>query len=254
MKKIPFFLLATSLIELILIVISFAHLNSAWLIISYLFWGIALPVIAFVFRDKKQLMFLFALLCVLIIIRISDQIDNNSLVGWFALVPLFVLAIAAFDILKDLYAKERSLFVSTFIRLVIGYDFATHTVEKLFAGPAVHNGMRSFFGPTVIGNFMNPDNISLFWTEVMIYWAGITEFTIIICLGMGFFTRFGAFLTIAYMLVASLLAHHFSAGYTWALPGWEFLLFWSLCAFPFLFKGTSGPLSLDYILRKKEDA
>ncbi|MEM0950095.1 MAG: DoxX family protein [Pseudomonadota bacterium] len=125
-----------------------------------------------------------------------------------------------------------------FIRLYIGLDLVPHCTEKLFAGPAVRSGdVQSFQALGV------PDALQF------VLLAGVIEFSAAIGVGLGLFTRLAAVLTVVYLMVATIMGHHFLLGFIWASPGggWEYPVLWSVLILSFVFGGGRW-MSLDEVI------
>ncbi|WP_152612125.1 DoxX family protein [Ruegeria sp. ANG-S4] len=125
-----------------------------------------------------------------------------------------------------------------FIRLYIGLDLIPHCTEKLFAGPTVRSGdVQSFQALGV------PDPLQF----VLV--AGMIEFSAAIGVGLGLFTRLAAVLTVVYLMVATIMGHHFLLGFIWASPGggWEYPVLWSVLILSFVFGGGRW-MSLDEVI------
>jgi putative oxidoreductase len=192
--------------------------------------------------------FLVSTFTLLISMRIA------SIGGWryviFALTMALILKIFNYVVTahNDLSAAKKSergvmhnsryewqLF---FIRMFIGFDLVPHFTEKLFAGTAsrmqdvaafTHLGIKHALGFVIV--------------------AGIIEFAGAFAIGCGFFTRLGAICLFVYLMVASVMGHHFSMGFIWASPGggWEYPVLWSTLIISFALFGASG-FSLDHVI------
>ena len=125
-----------------------------------------------------------------------------------------------------------------FIRLYIGLDLVPHFTEKLFAGPATRADDVSAFQALGIS-----DPLPLVLT------AGVIEFSAAIGVGLGLFTRLAAICTVIYLMVATVMGHHFLLGFIWASEGggWEYPVLWSALIVSFVFGGGRW-MSLDEII------
>jgi putative oxidoreductase len=219
-----------------------------WTFYSALVWQfLALIFLAFAFRDC-QISFLLAAFSVCCVMRC---VGVNGF--WFDLIPVLVAALSlllAFFIVVycDLHQPLKGLGLSavdwqfTFFRLYLGFNLINHSAEKLFSGPGpFHQDVSAFISLGV------PDPASF------VLLAGLCEFAGAISLGLGFLTRLGALGTSVYLLVATVLGHHFNIGYIWALPGggWEYPMLWTVFTVSYAFTGA-GPYSIDgWIKRRK---
>jgi putative oxidoreductase len=125
-----------------------------------------------------------------------------------------------------------------FIRMFIGFDLVPHFTEKLFSGSGPRMDDVAAF--TQLG-------ISHAYAFVLA--AGLIEFAGAFAIGCGFFTRLGAICLFVYLMVASIMGHHFSMGFIWASPGggWEYPVLWSTLIISFALFGGSG-FSLDHVI------
>ena len=125
-----------------------------------------------------------------------------------------------------------------FIRMVIGFIFIPHFTEKLFAGPEAQQVILQGFEQL---GFTRPQQ----W----LYIAGLIELAGCFSIGCGFLTRLGAIGVTLYLLIATYLGHHFSAGFIWSqsIGGWEYPVLWSLITFSFVCFG-SNHFSLDRVI------
>ncbi|OAN13312.1 quinol oxidase [Photobacterium jeanii] len=244
------FLQATSILSLVAILYKLGTFNDVWLSTSLVIFGVITPILVFVLRNHNRLSFLITIVPTLVIIRVADQ-NDISLVGWLTALSIIPLLIQFVGIAREVYKENQYEFALMCIRLFVGFNFITHGTEKIFAGTAVHNGMRGYFGQ--VAGF---DQIGPWFTDLMIYVGGITEIGVALLIGWGFFTRIGVLWAIAYLAAAEVLSGHFITGYTWALPGggWEFPFFWAMVIYPFFFLKNQGPMSFDGMLMKRRYA
>ena len=126
-----------------------------------------------------------------------------------------------------------------FVRMVIGFIFVPHFTEKLFAGPVIRaDDIHAFIQLGV------PHALSF------VYFAGVLEFCSCFAIGCGFLTRLGAIGAFTYMMVATIMGHHFSIGFIWASPGggWEYPALWGTLLLSFAILGADT-FSLDTALK-----
>ena len=128
----------------------------------------------------------------------------------------------------------------SFIRMYVGFDLVAHCTEKLFAGSIpfradVHAFMHL--------NVVDP--------TLFVRLSGLCELAGVISLGLGFLTRVGAIGTSLYLIVATLIGHHFLKGFIWALPGggWEYPVMWSVFILSYVVLGADE-FSIDGVLDK----
>ncbi|NQX87927.1 MAG: DoxX family protein [Halioglobus sp.] len=128
-----------------------------------------------------------------------------------------------------------------FIRLYIGLDFVPHFTEKLFAGPATRAGDLQAFEALGV-----PDPLQF------VLLAGVIEFAAACGVGLGVLTRLAAILTVCYLMVATMIGHHFSLGFIWASPGggWEYPVLWSLVILSYVLGGGRW-MSLDQVISER---
>ncbi|MEM9093324.1 MAG: DoxX family protein, partial [Cyanobacteria bacterium P01_F01_bin.53] len=79
--------------------------------------------------------------------------------------------------------------------------------------------------------------------------AGIIEFSAAIGVGLGLFTRLACISTVIYLMVATVMGHHFTLGFIWASTGggWEYPVLWSVLILSFVFGGGRW-MSLDEVI------
>lgn len=125
-----------------------------------------------------------------------------------------------------------------FVRLYVGLDLVPHFSEKLFAGPVTRAGDVQAFEQLGVPNALQ-----------FVLLAGVIEFAAAIGVGLGVFTRLACVLTVVYLMVATLLGHHFLLGFIWASPGggWEYPVLWSVLILSFVFGGGRW-MSLDEVI------
>lgn len=121
------------------------------------------------------------------------------------------------------------------LRLLIGLIFVPHFTEKLFAGPGPHlDDVKSFIA---LGA---SDPNTLVWI------AGLCELASAIGVGLGVLCRLATVGASLYLLIASVMGHHFTNGFIWANPGggWEYPALWIVIILSFFWRGA-GAFSLD---------
>ncbi|OJA00990.1 hypothetical protein BEV13_01430 [Rickettsiella grylli] len=199
--------------------------------------------------------FLFAVFSVLSVIRIlslhhSLQPIYPLLVSLLCLVVLF-LTIAYQDVKKrpiqlrnvpqtrfNMSAYEWHL---SFIRIYVGFDLIAHCTEKLFAGQIPFQADVTAFKHL---NVIDP--------AFFVRFAGLCELAGVISLGLGLLTRLGALSTSLYLMMATLIGHHFLKGFIWASPGggWEYPVMWSVFILSYAVLGADE-FSIDGVLDKQ---
>lgn len=141
---------------------------------------------------------------------------------------------------KELFNMSVYEWHLSFIRLYVGYDLVAHCTEKLFAG-------RIPFQADVTA-FMH---LNVADPTFFVRLAGLCELAGVISLGLGFLTRIGAIGTTLYLIIATILGHHFLKGFIWALPGggWEYPVMWSVFILSYAVLGADQ-FSIDGVLDK----
>lgn len=126
----------------------------------------------------------------------------------------------------------------SFIRIYVGFDLIAHCTEKLFAGRIPFQADVNAFMHL---NVVDPT----FFVRL----AGLCELAGVISLGLGLLTRVGALGTSLYLIVATLMGHHFLKGFIWALPGggWEYPVMWSVFILSYAVLGADE-FSIDGVL------
>jgi len=198
--------------------------------------------------------FLLATFSVLSVLRILGlhkcfMAMISLILSLLCLVTLF-LYIAYHDIKRQpifLQNKPQELFEMTayewhlsFIRLYVGFDLIAHCTEKLFAGQVPFQADVNAFMHL---NVVDPT----FFVRL----SGLCELAGVISLGLGFLTRIGAIGTSLYLIVATIIGHHFLKGFIWALPGggWEYPVMWSIFILSYVVLGADE-FSIDGVLDK----
>lgn len=128
----------------------------------------------------------------------------------------------------------------SFIRIYVGFDLIAHCTEKLFAGRVPFQADVTAF------MHLNVVDPSLF-----VRFSGLCELAGVISLGLGLLTRVGAIGTSLYLIVATIIGHHFLKGFIWALPGggWEYPVMWSVFILSYIVLGADE-FSIDGVLDK----
>lgn len=127
------------------------------------------------------------------------------------------------------------------LRVYLGLDFVHHFSEKFgLLGPEAYRAVVAYFAGVAPGD-----------PRVWVLVAGLCELGACIGFTFGLFTRWAAFGTALYLIVASAMGGHFSNGFTWANPGggWEFPLFWTVVCLSFVLTG-GGRYSADAWARR----
>jgi putative oxidoreductase len=128
----------------------------------------------------------------------------------------------------------------SFIRMYVGFDLVAHCTEKLFAGSIPFRADVSAFMHL---NVVDP--------TFFVRFSGLCELAGVISLGLGFLTRVGAVGTSLYLIIATIIGHHFLKGFIWALPGggWEYPVMWSVFILSYIVLGADE-FSIDGVLDK----
>ncbi|MEW2916046.1 DoxX family protein [Ruegeria sp. ANG10] len=218
--------------------------SAIYFLIGFLCLSVALTLLAPI--AIPRLVFLLGLFPLLVGWRISALTGMGAINILCACAFVGFLAIFAVLVLHGLRTpatggRPQTSYSSVqlaFIRLYIGLDLVPHCTEKLFAGPAVRSGdVHSFQALGV------PDALQF------VLLAGVIEFSAAIGVGLGLFTRLAAVLTVVYLIVATIMGHHFLLGFIWASPGggWEYPVLWSVLILSFVFGGGRW-MSLDEVI------
>lgn len=141
---------------------------------------------------------------------------------------------------KDMFHMSAYEWHLSFIRIYVGFDLIAHCTEKLFAG-------RIPFQADVTA-FMH---LNVLDPTFFVRFSGLCELAGVISLGLGFLTRVGAIGTTLYLVIATMLGHHFLKGFIWALPGggWEYPIMWSVFILSYAVLGADE-FSVDGVLNK----
>lgn len=198
--------------------------------------------------------FLFATFSVLSVLRILGLHKCfvpmiPVIISLLCLVILFIY-IAYHDVKRRpiiLQRKPQAMFEMSayewhlsFIRIYVGFDLIAHCTEKLFAG-------RIPFRADVTA-FMHLNVVD---PTFFVRLSGLCELAGVISLGLGFLTRVGALGTSLYLIIATIIGHHFLKGFIWALPGggWEYPVMWSVFILSYVVLGADE-FSIDGVLDK----
>ncbi len=198
--------------------------------------------------------FLFATFSVLSVLRILGLHKCfvpmiPVIISFLCLVILFIY-IAYHDVKRRpiiLQRKPQAMFEMSayewhlsFIRIYVGFDLIAHCTEKLFAG-------RIPFRADVTA-FMHLNVVD---PTFFVRLSGLCELAGVISLGLGFLTRVGALGTSLYLIIATIIGHHFLKGFIWALPGggWEYPVMWSVFILSYVVLGADE-FSIDGVLDK----
>lgn len=198
--------------------------------------------------------FLFATFSVLSVLRILGLHKCfvpmiPVIISFLCLVILFIY-IAYHDVKRRpiiLQRKPQAMFEMSayewhlsFIRLYVGFDLIAHCTEKLFAGRIPFR--------TDVTAFMHLNVVD---PSFFVRLSGLCELAGVISLGLGFLTRVGALGTSLYLIIATIIGHHFLKGFIWALPGggWEYPVMWSVFILSYVVLGADE-FSIDGVLDK----
>lgn len=129
----------------------------------------------------------------------------------------------------------------SFIRIYVGFDLIAHCTEKLFAGRIPFQAdVKAFMHLNVVD------------PTFFVRFSGLCELAGVISLGLGLLTRIGALGTSLYLMVATIIGHHFLKGFIWALPGggWEYPVMWSIFILSYVVLGADE-FSIDGVLDRR---
>lgn len=176
----------------------------------------------------SMLPMLISLLCLVILFLYIayHDVKRRPIILWGAPQRMF-----------DMSAYEWHL---SFIRIYVGFDLTAHCTEKLFAGRIPFQAdVKAFMHLNVVD------------PTFFVRFSGLCELAGAISLGLGLLTRMGALGTSLYLLVATLIGHHFLKGFIWALPGggWEYPVMWSVFILSYSVLG-SDKFSIDGVLAR----
>ncbi|MEM9105214.1 MAG: DoxX family protein [Pseudomonadota bacterium] len=194
----------------------------------------------------SRLMFLLSLFPLLIGWRIAalselDLIFTLCTCGFVVFIAIFVTFVAHGLNTTPRSGRPPTTYATVqlaFVRMYIGLDLVPHFTEKLFAGPTVRSGDVQAFQALNV-----PDPLQF------VLLAGVIELSAAIGIGLGLFTRLAAILTVLYLMIATIMGHHFTIGFIWATSGggWEYPVLWSVLILSFVFGGGRW-MSLDEII------
>jgi putative oxidoreductase len=199
--------------------------------------------------------YLLSFFSILVVIRILGENRLYSLLPF--LLAFFILIVLFFYIvyqnIKHFEVSQRFPYGIpvrlspmewhlVFVRMYIGYDLIAHSAEKLFSGLTPFLADVKAFAALGIAN-----------PAFFVKFAGFIELVGAITLGLGFFTRIGSIVITLYLLVATILGHHFQLGFIWANPGggWEYPVMWAVLILSFSVLGDAGKYSIDSALQEK---
>ena len=237
----------------VLIVISFIFLNSVlWshpLSMQQIFFlelfSLLSVLVVFLSALSFQSRFLFSTFFMLVAWRLVSLAQLPWLPELYVLILLVKLTnffIAAYNDIREASLGDKQHHHNTcfewqlfFIRMFIGYDLVPHFCEKLFAGTVVRLGDVHAFSQLGVHHPL---------ATVLV--AGLCELGGALSISTGLFTRLGSVCLFAYLMIATVLGHHFSLGFIWASPGggWEFPMLWGVLILSFAFFGA-GEFSID---------
>jgi len=214
------------------------------------FLSLALGFVLGLPLTQPRLLFLLSLFPMLVGWRIA-ALSSLPWIQWLGIATFLsfgamfaLLAIQGLKRTNDTDVLPKTTFNAVqlaFIRLYIGLDLVPHFTEKLFAGPATRADDIAAFQALGV-----PDALSF------VVFAGVIEFSAAIGVGLGLFTRLAAICTVIYLMVATIMGHHFLLGFIWASPGggWEYPVLWSVLILTFVFGGGRW-MSLDEVISEK---
>lgn len=126
----------------------------------------------------------------------------------------------------------------TTIRMVFGLNELGHATEKIFAGEASFHTLVKGFQGFGLGHA----------AALFVIVGGLTEFASAVSVGLGFFARLGALMSVVYFLVATVgFGHEWTRGYEWSTNGgggWEYVML-ILVVFSAVLLGGAGKFSID---------
>ncbi|MEC8882832.1 MAG: DoxX family protein [Pseudomonadota bacterium] len=197
---------------------------------------------------QVSVLFMFTLFTGLTALTIAiktNQATIQTLIGISLAIKIMIYyCIAKEDIqsnIKTHQKREKKLdwHVLT-VRVMIGCVFIPHFCEKLFTGETFRQVDVLAF--TELG-------VPMPYLVVII--AGLCEFFGSIAITCGFLTRLSALCTALYLIIATYLGGHFSAGYIWVSEGggWEYPVLWFALILCFAVFGP-GYFSIDQHINK----
>lgn len=208
--------------------------------------------ILFIFLEKKSYI-IFSLLSTFTLItswRLA-VLASHWLISYFYLLAfIFVLMQFLQTVWDDLHDEEQNTmglqltvyeWQLIFIRMYIGFDLIPHFCEKLFAGTAIQAVDITYFASV---------HMPAPYYSVLL--AGLIECCGALAIGCGFMTRLAAIILFIYIMLASIIGHHFENGFIWASAGggWEYPLLWGILFLSFAVKGANR-FSIDGVLQRK---
>lgn len=236
-------LVLTGLASFGAVVLEASKLIGAWYIMVMFAFSALIPIVAYKFRENSVVSFLVTAALVTIVVRSGDQHDF-SVIGWVTAVSYVPLILQLTELSKHFIEKGEVQGVTlSLLRAFIGLNWLTHCTEKIWISE-IDKGLFGFFQNNV-GKFLTGVPLTDANANLIIRFAGCVEFSAAFLLGLGLFSRFGAFISLAYSTAAVIMGEHFLAGYTWAIPGWEFCFFLFMVSYPFMLENSAGPISFD---------
>lgn len=222
--------------------------DGTWSQVATIVAALMIPISAYLCMNNAKLTFLLPVFFTTIVVRNADQHDW-SMIGWIAATVYVPLLFQLIFVLRKTYDHDGPTQTAlSMIRMFIGLNWLTHCTEKLFVSH--HDlGLVGFFangfGNLTVGHPLS-DNLA----NALIVLGGIIELATAISLGLGYFSRFGAFMSAGYLVVAQIVGGHFAVGYTWILPGggWELAFYFFMVTIPFMLPNVGGTISLDHVI------
>ncbi|MGF1744094.1 DoxX family protein [Vibrio minamisatsumaniensis] len=227
--------------------------DGAWSGIATVIAALMIPITAFINRKNVNLSFLLPLFFTTIVVRNADQHDWSQ-IGWIAALTYIPLIFQCVVVMRRTFLNYGSTETAlSMLRIFIGFNWLTHCTEKLFVS-SHDTGLVDFFA-TGFGNLILGHPLPTAMAHGLIVFGGIIELATAISLGLGLMSRFGAFMSAGYLIIAQIIGGHFSVGYTWILPGggWELAFYFFMVTIPFMLPNVGGTVSLDHFISKKRD-
>lgn len=182
--------------------------------------------------ERKYVIFGFLLSTFALITawRLSSLIGMHYVIYIYAIAFIiafiqFIVIAKSFDF-HEVQLKNSYDWHLTFIRMYLGYDLIPHFCEKLFAGSYYRNIDVDAFTRLGVNN-----------PAFMVILAGIIEFLGSLSLSCGILTRLSSIGLFVYLIIATIMGHHFALGFIWASKGggWEYPMLWSAIILSFAF-------------------
>ncbi|MGR5294165.1 DoxX family protein [Vibrio mediterranei] len=219
--------------------------DGTWSEVATIAAAIMIPVTAYFNRKNVALSFLLPLFFTTIVVRNADQHDW-SMIGWIAAISYLPLLAQCVVVMRRTFIKEGPTETAlSMLRIFIGMNWLTHCTEKLFVSShdaGLVNFFANGFGNLVVGHPLTDST-----ANILIVLGGLVELATAISLGLGVLSRFGAFLSAGYLIVAQVVGGHFAVGYTWILPGggWELAFYYFMVTIPFILPNVGGSVALE---------